>query len=77
MLEPCRLGFEFKRTAAPAMTRSMATALKDLRLERLDVVYPGEETYPLEPGVRALGMGRLLEDLKPLEEVHSPLGGAA
>ncbi len=61
-----RLGFEFKRTAAPRPKRSMFSALEDLRLERLDVVYPGEQTFPLRERIRALGLTRLLEDLEPL-----------
>ncbi|MCP3957065.1 MAG: ATP-binding protein [bacterium] len=61
-----RWGFEFKRTASPRPTQSMYTALEDLRLERIDVVYPGEQTFPLRDRIRALGISRLLEDLEPL-----------
>lgn len=61
-----RLGFEFKRTAAPAITRSMHAALADLKLERLFVVHAGLHTFDMRPRVRALALGRMLEDLKPL-----------
>ncbi|MBW8879104.1 MAG: ATP-binding protein [Acidobacteria bacterium] len=61
-----RLGFEMKRTAAPRITPSIRTALEDLRLERVDVVYPGERTFPLAERVRALALPRLYEDLAPL-----------
>ncbi len=61
-----RFGFEFKRTAGPRVTRSMRVALKDLRLDRLDVVYPGDRTFPLAERVRAVGLTRILEDLEPL-----------
>jgi predicted AAA+ superfamily ATPase len=61
-----RLGFELKRTAAPRLTPSIRTALDDLQLERLDVVYPGEHTFPLAERVRALALPRLYEDLEPL-----------
>ncbi len=61
-----RLGFELKRTASPRPTASMFSALQDLRLERLDVVYPGEHTFPLRERIRALGLSRILEDLEPL-----------
>ena len=61
-----RLGFEFKRTAAPALTRSMHTVLTDLKLERLFLVHAGLHTFDLRPRVRALAFGRMLEDLKPL-----------
>jgi predicted AAA+ superfamily ATPase len=62
-----RLGFEFKLTAAPRMTSSIHTALDDLRLDRVDVVYPGEHTFPMAEKVRALALSRLMEDLERLE----------
>jgi predicted AAA+ superfamily ATPase len=61
-----RLGFELKRTAAPRMTPSIRTARDDLQLESVDVVYPGEHTFPLAERVRALALPRLYEDLEPL-----------
>ncbi len=41
----------------------MHIALEDLGLERLDVIYPGEEAFPLRDRIRAVGLSRLLEDL--------------
>jgi len=61
-----RWGFEFKRTVAPRLTRSMHSALADLHLERLEVVHAGEQTFPLAANVRALALTRLLDDLEPL-----------
>jgi hypothetical protein len=61
-----RLGFEFKRTAAPTTTRSMHVALEDLRLSRVDVIHAGSRSFPMHPKIRAIALGRLLEDLKPL-----------
>jgi predicted AAA+ superfamily ATPase len=61
-----RFGFELKRTAAPRVTPSIRTALDDLQLERVDVIYPGEHTFPLAERVRALALSRLSEDLEPL-----------
>lgn len=49
-----RLGFEFKRTDAPAMTRSAHVALADLRLDRLTIVYPGTRRYALGERVEVL-----------------------
>ena len=40
-----RVGVEFKRTDSPAMTVSMHVALKDLKLDALYVVYPGNLRY--------------------------------
>ncbi|MCU0241443.1 MAG: ATP-binding protein [Vicinamibacteria bacterium] len=59
-------GFEFKRTSRPVVTSSMRSALKDLALERLDVVYPGPLTFPLAKRVRALSFARVGQDLPPL-----------
>lgn len=61
-----RLGFEFKFTSAPEVTKSMRIALEDLGLERLDVVHTGKETYPLTEKVRAVSIERLAKDLQPL-----------
>lgn len=61
-----RYGFEIKRTTAPRLTPSMRSALSDLHLTRLDVVYAGTDTFPLAPNVRAVAASRLLHDLKPL-----------
>lgn len=58
-----RLGFEFKRSEAPGLTRSMRVARDDLRLDRLDVVHAGDRSWPLADGVRALALRRLAEDL--------------
>jgi predicted AAA+ superfamily ATPase len=61
-----RWGFEFKRTSAPAVTRSMRVALQDLRLERLDVVHGGPHSFALAPRMRAVAFSRLLDDIPPL-----------
>jgi predicted AAA+ superfamily ATPase len=61
-----RIGFEFKRTVAPELTKSMRIALADLRLQRLDVIHAGERTYALAPRVRAVALARVLEDVAPL-----------
>ncbi|NIQ40072.1 MAG: DUF4143 domain-containing protein [Proteobacteria bacterium] len=61
-----RLGFEVKRTSSPRVTPSMRSALTDLKLQRLYVVHPGNETFPLSEDVSAFGISRILEDLKPL-----------
>lgn len=49
-----RYGFEFKRTTSPQITRSMHSALSDLRLTRLDIVHAGKDTFPLAKRVRAV-----------------------
>lgn len=49
-----RYGFEFKHSDAPSRTRSMNTALQDLSLEHLSVVYPGTDRYEITESISAL-----------------------
>ena len=43
-----RYGFEFKYADAPGRSRAMHTAIQDLGLEHLWVIYPGHQEYPLD-----------------------------
>jgi len=61
-----RLGFEFKRTSAPGATSSMRTALADLKLQRLDVIHGGRDTFPLTGRIRAVPLDRVWSDVAPL-----------
>jgi predicted AAA+ superfamily ATPase len=61
-----RLGFEMKRSSTPRKTKSMQIALADLELEKIEVVHPGNECWPLAPRIRALGLSRIYEELQPL-----------
>ena len=56
-----RLGFEFKRTSAPKISRSMRIAMTDLRLDRLDVVHAGTRTHPMADGIRAVALRDVLD----------------
>lgn len=58
-----RLGFEFKRADAPRTTRSMHRAIEHLGLDHLDVIYPGQRTYPLGEKIRAVPLARIFTDL--------------
>ena len=51
-----RIGFEFKRTSAPAMTRSMHSALSDLKLDRLYLVFPGDSRFRIHERAEAVGL---------------------
>ncbi len=63
-----RYGFEVKRAEAPRMTASMRAAYETLRLERLDVVHAGTQSYRMAPGIRALPAADLNATLRPLPE---------
>ncbi len=61
-----RYGFECKYNDAPGTYRSMHTAINDLRLQHLWVIYPGAEAYDLTDKISALpvtGIIRLAEQL--------------
>jgi len=51
-----RIGFEVKYSDAPRPTKSMAIAAEDLKLDRLLVVYPGETSYDLRPGLEVVAI---------------------
>ncbi|MFA6527574.1 MAG: ATP-binding protein [Candidatus Babeliales bacterium] len=51
-----RLGFEFKYSDAPRLTKSMFTALNDLKLDHLYVIHPHNQTFPLADKITAQGL---------------------
>ena len=55
-----RRGFEFQRTTAPSITPSMRSALSDLKLDRLDVVHVGDDSFPLGPRIQAIPAAQLI-----------------
>ena len=58
-----RVGFEIKRTDAPRMTTSLKAAQEDpqLRLDEINVVYPGAKKYSLNERITAIPLSTLLE----------------
>ena len=54
-----RWGFEFKCTETPRTTKSMRIVTRDIELEHLWVVYPGEREFPLADGITALPLTRI------------------
>ena len=58
-----RVGFEIKRTDAPRMTASLKAAQEDpqLRLDEINVVYPGAKKYSLNERITAIPLSTLLE----------------
>ncbi len=61
-----KLGFEIKRTSSPRITASMRSALSTLKLNHLDVIHAGKQTYYMDKHVRAVALSHLLEDIKPV-----------
>jgi uncharacterized protein len=60
------LGVECKRMDAPRLTPSMRTALEDVKLEQIAVVYPGTKRYSLGERVAAVPLETVAEGLKGL-----------
>lgn len=52
-------GVECKRRDAPRLTPSMRSALEDLKLERIAVLYPGTKRYPIADRVEAVPLAAL------------------
>jgi hypothetical protein len=48
------IGFEMKYGDSPGMTKSLHTAMHDLRLDRAFIVYPGTKTYPVSENVEVV-----------------------
>ena len=50
------LVFEVKYTNAPKITKSMRIALEDLKLDRLIILFPGKDIFPLTETILACGI---------------------
>jgi uncharacterized protein len=56
-----RIGVECKRADAPTLTPSMRTALADLKLDHLYVLYPGDRTYSLGKKVEVVPLATFVK----------------
>jgi uncharacterized protein len=59
-LQGRKVGFEVKLTSTPTLTTSMRTAMQDLRLDQLYVVYAGQHQFPLAKNVMAVPLQEAL-----------------
>ena len=57
-------GVEVKRADAPTMTPSMRTALEDLKLERIGMIYPGDRRYSLHIKIDAVPFSEVTGGMK-------------
>lgn len=55
-----KLGFEFKYSAAPKLTKSMQIAREQLDLDHLVVIYPGDLDYALREDIQVIGLKNYL-----------------
>jgi hypothetical protein len=56
-------GIEFKFSEAPDKTKSMAVAIESLRLDKLLIVYPGQESWPVNETISVCPIARVEEFL--------------
>lgn len=56
-----RLGFEFKYSDSPKITKSMNIAIEDLKLDHLYVIFPGKIMFPMSEKITACGLDALQE----------------
>jgi uncharacterized protein len=57
-----KIGFEFKYTDTPKITKSMHIALSDLNLDQIIVIYPGSSIFPLSDSITCVGFESILTD---------------
>lgn len=57
-----RVGVEFKRMDAPRLTPSMRTAMTDLKLDALYVVYAGDRRYGLADRIYAVPLSQFVRN---------------
>ena len=55
-----RIGFEFKHTKTPKLTKSMKIAYDNLKLDSLFVIYAGDKQFKLAPNIECIPLIELL-----------------
>jgi len=53
-----KLGFEFKYTASPKVTKSMQIALNDLKLDSLTVIIPHGQSFRLTEKINVCSLNQ-------------------
>ena len=64
-----RYGFEIKYAEAPSSTKSMHIALKDLKLDQLFVISPGDDAYELHDRIQVIPFSEMHETLTSVRDV--------
>jgi len=69
MMRGRRIGFEIKFSDAPRMTKSLAIAQKDLKLDQAYIIYPGTTRYALSDTLCATPLDQpFMEELSEMAE---------
>jgi len=51
-----RIGYEFKFSDSPKITKSMHMAIQDLKLDHLYIIYPGQQIIKFNDHITAMGI---------------------
>lgn len=51
-----RMGFEFKYSDPPKLTKSLQRALEELKLAEINVLYPGDKDYRIHDKIKVIGL---------------------
>jgi predicted AAA+ superfamily ATPase len=65
-----RYGFEFKYEDAPGPTKSINIVFRDLKLDRLCVIYPGDRSYPIGEKAEVVPLKSLVSVLETHQLLH-------
>lgn len=55
-----RIGIEFKFSSSPTITRSMKLAIEMLNLDLLEIIHPGEGSWPLSDKITCCGLREII-----------------
>ncbi len=69
-------GVEFKFMDAPRRTKSMQSAVQDLELEHLWVIYPGDQAFSLDDKITTLPLSLITEEY-PFRKTGKLIGSKA
>lgn len=56
-----RIGFEFKYTSTPKITKSMHIAIDTLGIDELYIIFPGDMNYPLSEKIHVVGLKCIID----------------
>ncbi|EAA26103.1 hypothetical protein rsib_orf915 [Rickettsia sibirica 246] len=56
------MGFEIKYTNTLRITKSMQISLEDLKLDQINVIFPGEISFKLLEKIQAIGLSSLIQN---------------
>ncbi len=54
-----KMGFEIKYTDSPKITKSMHIAIENLKLDKLNIIIPGDKCFKLEEKIEVIGVEAL------------------